>query len=117
MEKSGQTSKGGICKTLGAVYQISCQDCQIQDIKSHYIGETHRAIFDRMGEHFGKLESRQKDSSLMKHWKNFHPGIRMPPKFAVKVMSSHKSATKRQIAEAIAIEEEEYDNLLISKSE
>ena len=81
-----QTSKGGICKTLGAVYQITCQDCQTEGIKSQYIGETHRAIFDRMGEHFGKLENRQKDSSLMKHWKSFHPAKNTIVSFAVYVV-------------------------------
>ena len=112
-----QTSKGGICKTLGAVYQISCSKCSSEGVKSHYIGESHRTIFDRMKEHFAKLDSRQKESSLVKHWKNFHSDEKSPPKYVVKVISSHKSATERQIAEAIAIENENYDNLLNSKSE
>ena len=53
----------------------------------------------------------------MKHWKSFHPSKTTPPKFTVKILSSHKSATERQISEAIAIEESDYDNLLNSKSE
>ena len=85
--------------------------------KSLYLGESHRTIFDRMSEHFGKLNNCQKDSSLTKHWKNFHPDMKKPPKFTVKVESTHLSATERQVAEAIAIEDSQYDNLLNSKAE
>ena len=72
-----QTSKGGICKTLGAVYSITCTPCQANGVKSLYLGESHRTIFDRMSEHFGKLKNCQKDSSLAKHWKNFHPDMKI----------------------------------------
>ena len=70
-----------------------------------------------MGEHFSKLNNRHKDSILVKHWKNFHQARTSPPKFKVKVLSSHLSATERQVAEAIRIEDGGYDNLLNSKAE
>ena len=109
-------SSPGACKKVNAVYQISCNQCTAKGIKSQYIGETHRSIFDRMAEHFSKYANRAKDSAFTKHWRLMHQG-EDPPKFSVKVLSTHKSATERQVAEAIEIEEGRFDTLLNSKSE
>ena len=98
------------------MYQISCDSCTSKGIKSHYLGETHRTIFDRMAEHFSKYQSRHKDSAMVKHWKNFH-GEEQAPSFSVKVVSKHRSATERQISEALLIEDGVFDNLLNSKTE
>ena len=63
------------------------------------------------------MESRNKDNPLYKHWKNFHPEKEAPPKYTVSNLGSYNSATERQLAEALAIERGDYDNLLNSKAE
>ena len=70
-----------------------------------------------MEEQFGKLHSRNKDNALYKHWKNSHPEMGDPPPFTVDKVAAHRSATERQIGEALEIEKGDYDELLNSKSE
>ena len=82
-----------------------------------YIGGTARTIWDRTSEHFQKMENRDKDNPLFKHWKNFHQEKETPPKFIVSKLGNYSSATERQLAEALAIERGEYNNLLNSKAE
>ena len=75
--------KPEICKARNAVYGITCGECQQDGTKSMYIGETARTIWYRTSEHFQKMESRNKDNPLYKHWKNFHPEKEAPPKYTV----------------------------------
>ena len=89
----------------------------MEGVKSHYIGETHRTIWDRMGEHFNLLEKCSKESTLYKHWMSHHEEMRTAPKFSVKRLGTYLSGLERQIREALAIQAGEYDNLLNSKSE
>ena len=70
-----------------------------------------------MAEHFSKLDAHNKDSALFKHWQIFHQEMEEPPGYAVKVLSSHGSATERQITEALLIEKGDYHNILNSKAE
>ena len=109
--------KPGACKTRGVVYEIHCLECKEKGLKSLYIGETHRTMWDRIGEHFSKLESGAKDSALLKHWRAIHQDTLSKPRFSAVKVGSYRTSTERQIREAIRIDAAEYDHLLNSKSE
>ena len=63
------------------------------------------------------LQARNKDNALYKHWRNSNPEKEDPPAFTVAKLASFRSATERQISEALEIERGEYDELLNSKAE
>ena len=94
----------GSCKARGVVYKITCGTCAEGGVKSLYIGETHRTMFDRMAEHFDKLDSKHKDSALMKHWTTIHPEMNKAPSFIPKKMGAYFTSTERQIREALMME-------------
>ena len=96
---------------------ITCVDCLSVETKSVYIGETHRTLGDRIGEHFSALQKQSSTSCLVKHWEEFHGGNSDPPGYSVKILGRHRSSTERQISEALAIEYGDHHNLLNSKSE
>ena len=107
----------GACKSRGVVYEIHCKVCKDKGLKSLYIGETHRTLWDRTSEHLSKLESRAKDSALLKHWRTVHPENHQEPDFIVKKVGAYLSSTERQIREAIRIDMAQYDHLMNSKGE
>ena len=109
--------KPGACKSRGVVYEIHCKVCKDKGLKSLYIGETHRTLWDRTSEHLSKLESRAKDSALFKHWRTVHPENHQEPEFIVKKVGAYLSSTERQIREAIRIDMAQYDHLMNSKGE
>ena len=110
-------SKPGSCKSRNCIYQIECETCKQDGIKSLYIGETHRTWYERSSEHQKKLENRTEDSALHKHWAKCHPERTEAPIFSFNVGRTYRTSTERQVAEAIRIETTECVNLLNSKSE
>ena len=109
--------KPGSCKTRGVVYEIHCQECKEKGLKSLYIGETHRTMWDRIQEHFSKLESGANYSALLKHWRALHQDTLRQPRFTAKKVGAYKTSTVRQIREAIRIDAADYHHLMNSKSE
>ena len=97
-------TKEGTCKARSVVYQIDCMDCLSQGVKSQYLGETHRTLWDRLEEHCSGLESQLKSNALVKHWTNFHQEKPEPPKYQAKKLGTYLSSTERQIREAMVIQ-------------
>ena len=108
-------TKEGSCRAKNCTYQISCLECRQEDRKTVYLGETHRTLWDRIREHQESLRQKSESSCLSRHWEDYHGG--KTPKYEVKVLKTFKSATERQVSEALAIESGEYDLLLNSKTE
>ena len=109
-------SKEGSCKSRGVTYEICCLDCKEEGVRSVYLGETHRTLWDRIREHMDGLDRQTEANCLVKHWRELHSGHEAP-KFEVKVRGRYKTATERQVAEGVLIETEKYDHLLNSKTE
>merc|ERR1711954_595640 len=47
--------------------------CKAEWIDSHYFGESAKNGFDRGLEHLQALKNESEKSSLVVHWKEFHP--------------------------------------------
>ena len=83
--------------------QGTCLTCKANEVKSTYIGESHRSLFDRSSEHEAALRSKNQTYAVVKHWEEVHPQMRTPPKYNYQVIKSHKSAFERQVWDAVLI--------------
>ena len=111
-------TKEGSCRAKGCTYQIACLGCRTENRKTVYIGETHRTLWDRIGEHREALKQQKETSCLHRHWQDYHHSDQGDnPKYEVKVLKTFRSATERQVSEALSIEGGDYDLLLNSKTE
>ena len=99
------------------VYNITCVDCKVEGVDAQYWGETHRSMWDRQVEHLQDLQHKKEESPLVKHWTEVHRGKSTPPIFSHKVVSSHRTACDRQIAEALAIARDSSEMNMNSKGE
>ena len=48
-------TKPGSCRRSGVTYRVTCLTCKTSEVKSTYIGESHRSLFDRSSEHEAAL--------------------------------------------------------------
>ena len=110
-------TKPGFCKTTGVTYQIECQDCKSQGIKSLYIGESNRTFYDRALDHQKALKNQNTTYGIVRHWKDQHPNSEEPPKFNYTLLKRHKTCLERQIFEALTIETIECHNIMNGKGE
>ena len=102
------------CTRQNIVYENICLECNplaknkggLEDYKpekpSLYIGESSRSLQERMVEHWASFKSKSEGSHIFKHQENHHQGATQP-KFICKVVSFHRSALTRQVAEAVRI--------------
>ena len=74
-----------------------------RDSPSIYVGET-RSLMERSKEHHEDYKKQREDSHMMKHWANSHPGPEKP-KFHQYIIASFKSSLRRQVAEAVRIQQ------------
>ena len=71
------------------------------DVPTVYVGETSRSIKERSEEHWSSYKSGSVKSHMVKHQNMEHGGE--PSEFVMRVVSHHKTALSRQIAEAVRI--------------
>ena len=110
-------TKPGSCRRSGVTYRVTCLTCKDNQVKTTYIGESHRSLFDRSSEHEAALRSKNQTYAVVKHWEEVHPQMRTPPKYNYQVIKSHKSAFERQVWEAVLINHEEADMVMNGKGE
>ena len=84
-------------------------------IKSEYLGESSISLFQRGQEHLRDLADQHDESPLWKHCSSMHDG--KIQEFQMRLLSKHKTAFSRQIAETVNISHGNRDNILNSKSE
>jgi hypothetical protein len=60
-------------------------------------------VFERVGEHYGDLESLEKDSHMVKHWFTTHPTMDTAPPFRFRVVGKFKDCLTRQLKEAVIL--------------
>ena len=110
-------TKEGSCRAKNVTYTIQCMTCKAADRRFVYHGESSRTLYDRTCEHRDLLEKKSDESPLVKHWLLHHGDREDPPKFGFLLVGRHKSATERQLREALMIEDEDPSCLLNSKTE
>ena len=102
------------CTRKSLVYENLCVECnkgatekgeeeQLRiDIPTIYVGETSRSIFERSKEHWDGVRKWSSKNHMVAHQEMEHGG-EQAPKFMMRVVSNHRSALERQVAEAIRI--------------
>ena len=77
----------------------------LKDVKqgapSLYVGESSRSIQERALDDWAAARRRDSDSHMRKHQDMEHPWKQ--PQFLFKVVTTHRTALKRQIREAVRI--------------
>ena len=94
-------TKGGTCTRKGAIYRMRCLVCHEDGKKAYYIGETARAPFDRGQEHLDALRRQDRESPLVEHSQDCHPGV--PARFQMEIVRTPRGNLERQVAEGIEI--------------
>ena len=101
------------CTQKSVVYENVCGLCNIgakeakelkevrSEVPTIYVGETSRSIKERSEEHWSSYKSGSEKSHMMKHQTMEHGGE--PSQFVMRVVSFHRTALSRQIAEAVRI--------------
>ena len=105
------------CSKENVLYESRCIECNgmekgkdeaitkdSRDSPSIYVGETSRSLMERSREHHDDYKKQREDSHRMKHWANSHPGPEKP-KFHHYIIASFKSSLRRQVAEAVRIQQ------------
>ena len=90
--------KSKIVDQSGVVYRIPCSDCD-----SVYIGETARALGDRLKEHTSQSKSAVKSSAVAEHTKVTGHKLDSPN---IKIVKKESKFLNRKIKESIAIRQE-----------
>ena len=103
------------CCTKGAVYRIFCVDCQrlITGDKGYiegqniptYIGESSRPIRERISEHVNYFRNWRSESIMIQHWMQSHGTELKCPEFKFELVGSFSDPLRRQLSEAIHINE------------
>ena len=101
------------CYQRSTLYSNQCVPCKTAGVEKKYIGETARSGKERAGEHYSNYHRQVSDSHMWKHQMLDHDGDEA--RFEFKVLSSYRTALKRQIAEAVAIRRLGEASLLNSK--
>ena len=63
------------------------------------------------------LMKKSDESALVKHWRIHHGDREDAPRYSFSLVGRHKTATERQLKEALMIEDENPDSLMNSKTE
>ena len=101
----------------GVSYSITCSSCLAAMKKALYWGESGRSGFQRGCEHLSDVKNKNHKSPLVKHMWEVHREDEEEPKFEMEVLKKHKTALRRQIAEAVLIQSEGIHYKMNSKSE
>ena len=91
---------GERCRKESCLYEIKCSECE-----EVYIGESSSNAYTRGLQHSNALEKEYKSSVLLAHTREKHTDCPNPPVFTMTVRDIFTGdATKRQVAEALCIE-------------
>ena len=104
------------CSKRSVLYENACVDCiptagrkggpREQDVNADvpalYVGESSRSVMERSREHWAGYRGAKADNHMVRHQLLAHDGA-APPKFIMRVVSHHRSALERQVAEAVRI--------------
>ena len=105
--------RSGRCRTNGVTYEVRCKKCDCV-----YIGETSRNAYTRGKEHVNDLINHRENSPLYTHIQERHGGEGDRDDFYMTVTGLYgNDATKRQIAEAIKIQEKDDTTLMNRQDE
>ena len=74
--------------------------------KSIYTGESLRTWWDKAGDHFEALKSRDHNYAIVKHWFQAHNNMEEPPDYKFELKMRCKKILQGQIMEAIFITSE-----------
>ena len=112
------SSGTGSCRARGINYSIFCCKCEEDIDEGVYHGQTSRNAFLRGAEHIDEFNKKVDKSVLWKHCRNKHNGQTEGIDFRMNVVGVyHRDPMKRQIAEAVRIQETSPDELMNDKSE
>ena len=135
------------CRQRSVLYETWCETCRKKDLEEdraekkeeeneknggrkrnrekekeeeiyRYIGETSRSTFERGSEHRKDLKYRRTTSHLLRHCVEVHENVDPDTvEFGMRMISAHRTAFERQLAEAVMIEKYTGPYLLNSKLE
>ena len=88
------------CDRIGRVYLLKCNICD-----HSYIGETHRKVRERIGEHHFPARNKKTDTAWGEHMRTEHPDltINKAPIFTAKLIATSTKHTVRKFREAMEI--------------
>ena len=99
------------CRERGCVYELECGLC-----KRKYRGQTGNSAYERTNQHFEDWKRKLEGSPLYKHAQLYHDGREFPVN--IKMMKRcFGEPTKRQISEAVLIDELTDEQAMNSKNE
>ena len=114
--KSSEQKDLGTCRYESITYQIKCIQCEKDGVKSSYLGESSRTLYERLKEHLDGEACENKENALWKHDVNHHRGIKQ--EYSAKVIGRIQNPMKRQVTDKVLIERESNrQRLLNSKNE
>ena len=99
----------------GVVYRITCLTCTKQNRKTVYIGESARTSWDRGVEHLEAIRREDRESPLIEHAQDEHPGD--PREFKMEVIKYVSRNLLRQASEAIEIGKHKEFNVINRRGE
>ena len=92
---------GGDCRKSCSAYRLECEECEQNNLKAVYEGETGRNCYSRGLEHVAGLSNEKDDNPLWKHCEIQHNGRKVA--FKMVCLRSFKTAYLRQVNEGVRI--------------
>ena len=99
------------CRTRGCVYQSECVECGRK-----YRGQTGNSGYERVNQHFDDWKRKLERCPLHRHAQVYHGGREFEVKVSI-MKQCFGDASKRQITEAVLIDELTENETMHSKSE
>ena len=101
------TGDGVKCTPKGVIYEGSCLTCKMNGnvATQIYIGETSRPVRERIIEHMKNAGNLDPESFIVEHWADKHGTDVVCPVFRFKIVRAYGDALRRQIHEAVLIQE------------
>ena len=115
----GSGLPGGSHTRRGANYSATCTECEANNIKSIYYGETGKSGAYRVQKgHQTDIKNKNIKNALAKHLHNDHPDKEGDQTvFKYKIESTDKSCLQRQVREGANLAASDADNILNSRTE
>ena len=86
---------------IHVVFKVTCMDCKYMGKVTEYYGESARATYDRLADHYRALQSCDTNNPLVEHWVKDHPDKAWD--FQMKVVKMFRSPLQRQACEGYLI--------------
>ena len=104
----------------GVLYRGTCKICAAQGRSTIYYGESGYNGYTRLGEHGADVRTGDLTNAFAKHLHEDHPEAaagQVQDVISFEVIRTYEKPLERQVAEAVAIQRCQADQLLNSKSE